>query len=334
MAEPADINVDELRRRARRRLVGAVVLALGVAVVVPMLLETEQKPLGEDVSVKIPPVDEGRFVNRLTDKGDKGAPDASSSAAPSASPATPAAAGAERPSKYDTHVPEGDAASTSASSTAERAGGPSATPSAAATSPRVAPADVATERAARPSASAAKGAEAAKSAAPTAKAATESTTATTESTKAATASTKTAAESTKAATESKAGSESTKTAAESRTATGSTEAASESPKSASEPARVAAAAASSTTGKTPATVAHGHEAFAVQLAAFSENKGANALAGRLKRAGYAAYTEPLKTSKGTLWRVRVGPYPSREAAAAARDKLKTEGQSGIVAAVK
>jgi membrane protein required for colicin V production len=46
----------------------------------------------------------------------------------------------------------------------------------------------------------------------------------------------------------------------------------------------------------------------VQLAAFSDDKGANALAGRLKRAGYAAYTEPVKTSKGTLWRVRVGPY--------------------------
>jgi DedD protein len=67
MAEPADVNVDELRRRARRRLVGAVVLALGVAVVVPMLLETEQKPLGDDVSVKIPPVDSGKFVNRLND---------------------------------------------------------------------------------------------------------------------------------------------------------------------------------------------------------------------------------------------------------------------------
>jgi len=77
-----------------------------------------------------------------------------------------------------------------------------------------------------------------------------------------------------------------------------------------------------------------HEGFAVQLAAFADDKGANALAGRLKRAGYAAYTEPLKTSKGTLWRVRVGPYASREAATAARDRLKTEGQSGIVAAVK
>jgi DedD protein len=77
-----------------------------------------------------------------------------------------------------------------------------------------------------------------------------------------------------------------------------------------------------------------HEGFAVQLAAFADDRGANALAGRLKRSGYAAYTEPLKTSKGTLWRVRVGPYPSREAAATARDKLKTEGHSGIVAAIK
>src|SRR5437773_10075911 len=67
MAEPADINVDELRRRARRRLVGAIVLALAAAVFVPMLLESDPKPLGEDVSVRIPPVDDGKFVNRLND---------------------------------------------------------------------------------------------------------------------------------------------------------------------------------------------------------------------------------------------------------------------------
>jgi DedD protein len=72
----------------------------------------------------------------------------------------------------------------------------------------------------------------------------------------------------------------------------------------------------------------------VQLAAFADDKGANALANKLKKAGYAAYTEPLETSKGILWRVRVGPYPSREAAVAGRDKLKGEGYSGIVAAAK
>jgi DedD protein len=73
--------------------------------------------------------------------------------------------------------------------------------------------------------------------------------------------------------------------------------------------------------------------FAVQLAAFSDDKGASALANRLKKAGYPAYTEPLKTTHGTLWRVRVGPYPSHEIAIGTRNKLKAEGQNGIVAAV-
>ena len=68
MADPADVNVDELRRRARRRLVGAIVLALAAAVFVPMLLESDPKPLGEDVSVRIPPVDDGKFVNRLNER--------------------------------------------------------------------------------------------------------------------------------------------------------------------------------------------------------------------------------------------------------------------------
>src|SRR4030095_7776997 len=73
MADPADVNVDELRRRARRRLVGAIVLALAAAVFVPMLLESDPKPLGEEVCVRIPPVDDGKFVNRLNDPG-KAAP--------------------------------------------------------------------------------------------------------------------------------------------------------------------------------------------------------------------------------------------------------------------
>ena len=64
MAEATDINVDELRRRARRRLIGAIVLALAAAVIVPMLLESDPKPLGEDVSVKIPQQDNDKIVNR------------------------------------------------------------------------------------------------------------------------------------------------------------------------------------------------------------------------------------------------------------------------------
>src|SRR6478609_9333731 len=109
MAEPADINVDELRRRARRRLVGAVVLALGVAVVVPMLLETEQKPLGEDVAVKIPPIDDGKFVNRLSEnRARNGASAPAKDEAPNvaAAPSPPSSAPAAAPPKYDTRIPD------------------------------------------------------------------------------------------------------------------------------------------------------------------------------------------------------------------------------------
>ena len=284
MAEPADINVDELRRRARRRLVGAIVLALGVAVVVPMLLETEQKPLGEDVSVKIPPVDDSKFVNRLSDSrakdAVKAAPRSGDEAATTTTPgaaAPGAAAPAERASKYDTRGPE------------------------AAPAPAAPVTPAAADPAAKPASDAAKPPE---SASARGEAATNAPAAPAAGTTAASARAPAAATTVKPA----------------------MPATSADAKAPAPPAAVAANA--------PKPAAPAHDGFAVQLAAFADDKGANALAGRLKRAGYAAYTEPLKTSKGTLWRVRVGPYGSREAAIAARDKLKAEGQSGIVAAAK
>ena len=224
MAAPEDVNVDELRRRARRRLVGAIVLALAVAVFVPMLLESDPKPLGEDVSVKIPPIDEGKFVNRLNDKGKietakpaapppKVEPKAEAPKAAEPAPAEPAkteVAKAE-PSKVESTAPA-----------------PAPAPAIVTESPKAAP-----------------------------------------------------------------------------------------------PVSLAPA---------PREPASGD--FSVQLAAFSDDKGANALANKLKKAGYPAYTEPLSTSRGTLWRVRVGPYSSRESAVASREKLKGDGYSGIVAAAK
>ena len=68
IADNAELIVDEMRRKARRRLVGAIVLALAAAIILPMLLEKEPRPLGDDVSVQIPPIDQGKFVNRLTGK--------------------------------------------------------------------------------------------------------------------------------------------------------------------------------------------------------------------------------------------------------------------------
>lgn len=73
------------------------------------------------------------------------------------------------------------------------------------------------------------------------------------------------------------------------------------------------------------------ESYVVQLAAFADDKGANALASKLKRNGYPAFTEPVRTTRGTLYRVRVGTYASRDAAGEARNKLKAEGYAGIVA---
>jgi DedD protein len=43
-----------LRRRARRRLVGSLALALLAVVVLPMIFEPEPKPLGDDVEIIIP----------------------------------------------------------------------------------------------------------------------------------------------------------------------------------------------------------------------------------------------------------------------------------------
>jgi DedD protein len=242
MAEAPDINVDELRRRARRRLLGAIVLALGAAVIVPMVLESDPKPLGDDVSVRIPPEDNAKFVNRLSDKGAKSetpkesakeTPKAAAKveippvSAPPASPPSPTASSDPSAAPGNNSPPKKSIAQ--AEQKMLGASPKSASPSAAAPAPTAAPA-------AAPAPSAAE----------------------------------------------------------------------EAPK----------------------------EGFSVQLAAFADDKGANALANKLKRAAYPAYTEPLTTSKGTLWRVRVGPYPSREAAVDIRDKLKGEGYSGIVAAAK
>src|ERR1700730_6994685 len=61
-----DPAVEELKRRARRRLVGAIVLALAAAVILPLLLESDPKPLGDDVSIQIPPIDSGKFITPLS----------------------------------------------------------------------------------------------------------------------------------------------------------------------------------------------------------------------------------------------------------------------------
>ena len=269
-ASADDVNVDDLRRRARRRLVGAIVLALGAAVFVPMLLESDPKPLGEDVAVKIPPVDEGKFVNRLTEKG-------------KSDPA--------KPSPVRSDAAKADGAKGDAHPTDSAKADPQKGETAKADAPKDEPR---TEAAKADAPKEAPSAEAPKESAPL------------------------PAKRTIAEAEQKMLGAPAKAAPAPATAAKS----------------LPAPAASTPPAPPPSAQGDAVAGFSVQLAAFSDDKGANALANKLKKAGYAAYTEPLETSKGTLWRVRVGPYPSRDAAVAGRDKLKGEGYSGIVAAAR
>jgi len=267
IVENADQIVDEMKRKARRRLVGAIVLALAAAIILPMLLEKEPRPLGDDVSVKIPPVDEGKFINRLTGKsGDtKALPKVDEkadlkAAAPKAEPRNEAAAPAP-------------------------AAAPAATAAPGSSTPEPAP----------PKKSVAEAEQ-----------------------RALTAPAKTPAKAEGDVVPA------TETKADAKPANADTK-----PAAAEEKPVVSTAAVAQPAAAAPAS-AKG-DGFVVQLAAFADDKGANSLANKLKRAGYAAFVEPVHTSRGTLWRVRVGGYGSKPEADAARVKLRGEGYSGIVA---
>ncbi|MCL2872868.1 MAG: SPOR domain-containing protein [Betaproteobacteria bacterium] len=80
----------------------------------------------------------------------------------------------------------------------------------------------------------------------------------------------------------------------------------------------------------PPTVAFAKGTFSVQLAAFTDDKGANTLVNRVKLAGYPAYNEPTDTARGMAWRVRVGPYKTRDDAMTVLNRLKKDGYDGMV----
>lgn len=66
MAE-LDISPDDLqlKKRARRRLVGAAALALLAVIVLPMVMDREPRPLSQDIQVRIPSQDSTGFTSKL-----------------------------------------------------------------------------------------------------------------------------------------------------------------------------------------------------------------------------------------------------------------------------
>lgn len=61
----------QLKKRARRRLVGAIVLVLLAVVLLPLVLEKEPKPVAQDISIQIPPQDtSGTFNSKIVSIAD------------------------------------------------------------------------------------------------------------------------------------------------------------------------------------------------------------------------------------------------------------------------
>ena len=233
--EAADPAVEELKRRARRRLVGAIVLALAAAVILPLLLESDPKPLGEDVSIQIPPIDSGKFITPLSPaKTPDGTPAPDRSGPRSLTPATPPKPAAAAPNSANEAKPGPVASGKQVETTQQTATG---------RAPPAATGTIAGESAAQTPA------------APTSKA------------------------------------EHGENRPEAASPTGS---------------------------------------YVVQLAAFADAKAAPALASKLKSAGFPVYTDTLKTPQGTMRRVRVGPYATREVADAQLARLAAAGYRGVV----
>ena len=81
----------QLKRRARRRLIGAIVLVTALVIVLPMVLDTEPRPVSQNISVRIPSTDTDAFTPKVAP-----AP-AADEAKPEAPAAKPKPAKAEKP---------------------------------------------------------------------------------------------------------------------------------------------------------------------------------------------------------------------------------------------
>ena len=137
----------QFKKRARRRLVGAIALALLAVIVLPMVMDQEPKPLNQDIQIRIPSQDTSAVSNLARTVTGKPAPtplpavpkpveaaaaaapasataatstaaaapaaSTASSAAPKAAPvaAAPPAAKSEKPPAAKQELPKSDAAS-------------------------------------------------------------------------------------------------------------------------------------------------------------------------------------------------------------------------------
>src|SRR5918992_1409860 len=101
MARPISDEELELKKRARRRLVGAIVLVTAVAVILPMVLDSEPRPVSQNVNIQIPSPDAGEYKPKAITP-------------PSGSSAEKPAKAADSRAKADTSAPAATARADSA----------------------------------------------------------------------------------------------------------------------------------------------------------------------------------------------------------------------------
>lgn len=226
-----------LKKRARRRLVGAIAFVTLLAVFLPMLMDHEPRQPSQDVEIRIPGQDEKPFAPKFAGPADKAAPPA----------AAPVARPAEAPKGVEVAKP-------------------------VAVPPVEKPVPVAEKPAAKP--------------------------------------TEKPAEKPVEKPAEKAGD-----------------------KASGKPAVAEARRAAAILDGKPvaaAPVAGGEQV--ILIGAFANEGNVKQIKAKLGELGIRVYTEPLDSPQGKKTRVRAGPFPNREAAEKALEKMKRIGVSGVVAA--
>ena|GEM_PF-1261916 len=83
------------------------------------------------------------------------------------------------------------------------------------------------------------------------------------------------------------------------------------------------------------TAAPATSSWIVQVGSYSKKANADNAAGKLRTKGYTVHTTPIKTSKGTVTRVWLGPFKDRKRADKIQASVKrSTGMSAIIKTVK
>ena len=300
----ADDPVLPEKKRARRRLVGAIALALAVAVGLPMVLDSEPKPLASDIDINIPSKER--------------------------TPDTPA-----RADRKPAPIPDGDTLDSreeivedvkpAAKPSNTAAAKPAAKPEAGLSAQAQAHSDELDRSVAASEARAKAEADARNK---------QETDRRAEQERKREAERKLAESKADAKAKADARADTERKLAESRAAEAKAAEARAAAKPATESkASQDARALAILEGKSakPAAAAEAGQKFVLQVAALSDQNKVNELRERLKQAGISSYTQ--KAPSGDVTRVRVGPFGSKEEAEKVRAKLQGMGLAGRLEAV-